>query len=114
MSDSKTRPAPNSRGIPPLPAIRAFEAVGRLGGIRRAAVSLKLDHSVVSRHLRQLEDWLGTALFHRSGGQVHLTEVGARYHGRIAAALAELVLATAELQDKEEQKKILVWCVPGF
>jgi DNA-binding transcriptional LysR family regulator len=106
---------PNSRAIPPLPSIRAFEAVGRLGGIRRAAMSLNLDHSVISRHLRQLEDWLGVSLFQRVGGQVNLTEVGARYHGRISAALAELALATAEIRGRDdEQKKILVWCVPGF
>jgi len=105
-----TRP----RVIPPLATLRAFEAVGRLGGIRRAASSLDLDHSVVSRHLRQLEDWLGIALFHRSGGQINLTEAGARYHGRVSAALAELALATAELRDRDDQRKILVWCVPGF
>jgi len=106
--------APNARAIPPLASIRAFEAVGRLGGIRRAANSLSLDHSVVSRHLKQLEDWLGVALFQRGGGQVNLTEVGARYHGRISAALAELALATAEIQDPDDQRKLLVWCVPGF
>lgn len=103
-----------SKAIPPLASIRAFEAVGRLGGIRRAANSLNLDHSVVSRHLRQLEDWVGVALFHRVGGQVNLTEAGARYHGRISAALAELALATAELRNPDDQKQILVWCVPGF
>jgi DNA-binding transcriptional LysR family regulator len=104
----------SSRAIPPLASLRAFEAVGRLGGIRRAATSLDLDHSVVSRHLRQLEDWLGVALFQRVGGQVNLTEVGARYHGRISAALAELALATAELRDPHDRKKVLLWCVPGF
>lgn len=106
--------AANAKAIPPLAALRAFEAVGRLGGIRRAATSLNLDHSVVSRHLRQLEDWVGAALFHRIGGQVNLTEVGARYHGRISASLAEMILATAEIRNPDDQKKILVWCVPGF
>jgi DNA-binding transcriptional LysR family regulator len=113
--ETKSKDDPNSRAIPPLPAIRAFEAVGRLGGIRRAAMSLNLDHSVISRHLRQLEDWLGVSLFQRVGGQVNLSEVGARYHGRISAALAELALATAEIRaGDDEQKRILVWCVPGF
>lgn len=103
-----------ARAIPPLAALRAFEAVGRLGGIRKAAVSLELDHSVISRHLRQLEDWVGAALFQRHRGQVHLTDVGARYHGRISAALAEISLATAEIRNPQDQKKVLVWCVPGF
>ena len=54
------------------------------------------------------------ALFQRVGGQVNLTEVGARYHGRISAALAELALATVEIRGQDEEKKLLVWCVPGF
>lgn len=103
-----------ARAIPPLSSLRAFETVGRLGGIRKAAGSLNLDHSVVSRHLKQLEEWLGVALFQRDGGRVNLTDVGARYHGRISAALAELALASAEIQDPEEEKSLLVWCVPGF
>jgi DNA-binding transcriptional LysR family regulator len=110
----KVKDIANAKAIPPLAAIRAFEAVGRLGGIRRAALSLGVDHSVVSRHLRQLEDWLSVSLFERAAGQVHLTEIGARYHGRISAALAELALATAEIRDPDDQKNILVWCVPGF
>lgn len=110
----RVREPASARGIPPLAAIRAFEAVGRLGGIRKAATSLMLDHSVVSRHLRQLEDWVGVALFQRTGGQVNLTEAGARYHGRISAALAELALATAEISGGGEERKVLVWCVPGF
>ncbi len=53
-------------------------------------------------------------MFQRDGGRVNLTEVGARYHGRISAALAELALASSEIQDPEEEKSLLVWCVPGF
>lgn len=97
-----------------MASIRAFEAVGRLGGIRRAAASLSLDHSVVSRHLRQLEDWLGVALVQRAGGHVSLTDAGTRYHERVSAALADLALATAEISGREDQKRLLVWCVPGF
>nr|WP_253200997.1 LysR substrate-binding domain-containing protein [Sphingomonas quercus] len=100
--------------MPPVASIRAFEAVGRLGGIRRAAASLNLDHSVVSRHLRQLEDWLGVALVQRVAGHVALTELGRRYHERISAALAELALATAEIRGADDHKQLLVWCVPGF
>lgn len=76
---------------------------------------MNVDHSVISRHLRHLESWLGVSLFQRLGGQLNLTEVGARYYGRISAALAELALATAEIRGQDdEQKRILVWCVPGF
>jgi DNA-binding transcriptional LysR family regulator len=100
--------------IPAFAAVRAFEAVGRLGGIRAAAAVLEIDHSVVSRHLRHLEDFVGASLVHREGGHLHLTEAGARYHGRVSAALAELALATAEVRDPDAKNVILLWCVPGF
>lgn len=112
--DTNGKSPPNWRAIPPLASLRAFETVGRLGGIRKAAASLSLDHSVVSRHLKQLEDWIGIALFRRQGGKVDLSEVGVRYHGRVSAALAELALATSEIQDSDTEKSLLVWCVPGF
>jgi len=104
----------NARSIPAFAAIRAFEAVGRLGGIRAAAAALNIDHSVISRHLRHLEDFLGVALVQRDGSHLHLTEAGARYHGRVSALLAELALATAEVRGAGPTTAILVWCVPGF
>jgi len=42
------------KALPPFAALRAFEAVGREGGIRKAAASLGIDHAVISRHIRQL------------------------------------------------------------
>jgi LysR family glycine cleavage system transcriptional activator len=102
------------KSIPAFAAVRAFEAVGRLGGIRAAAAGLSIDHSVVSRHLRHLEDFVGVALMVRESGGLHLTVDGARYHRRIAAALAELALATSEVRDPGISNDILVWCVPGF
>jgi len=116
MSDIMTRSDEklSSKVIPAFAAVRAFEAVGRLGGIRAAATALEIDHSVISRHLRHLEDFVGVSLVQRDSGHLHLTEAGARYHGRISAALAELALATAEVRDPGAKNVILVWCVPGF
>jgi len=51
------------RGIPPFASLKAFESVGRAGGVRKAALELGIDHAVVSRHLRALEAWLGQPLF---------------------------------------------------
>lgn len=98
---------------PPLALLRAFVAVGRVGGIRKAARVLGVDHTVVSRHLRNLEEMLATPLFLRSRGGLVLTEAGANYHRRVAAALAEIVAATGELTGKG-QDIIRLWAVPGF
>src|SRR5258708_39302665 len=54
------------RRLPPLNAIKAFEAAARLGGFARAAVELSVTHGAVSRQVRTLEDWLGVQLFVRT------------------------------------------------
>ena len=52
--------------LPPLNAIKAFEAAARLGSFTRAADELGVTHGAVSRQIRLLEDWLGTKLFLRT------------------------------------------------
>lgn len=101
------------KAFPPFAALRAFEAVGRLGGIRKAAASLSLNHAVVSRHVRLLEAWLGTPLYRRAGGRLHLTDAGAAYHRRVSAALVELAMGTLEIQQLGDGP-LRIWCVPGF
>ena len=101
----------------PLPAfstLRAFEAVGRLSGIRRAAQSLRLDHAVVSRHLRSLEEWAGVQLITRMNGRAVLTDEGLRYHARITAALGEILDASVELLRRNSSRRLSIWCMPGF
>jgi len=104
----------NRKTLPPFAALRAFEAVGRLSGIRRAAQTLGLDHAVVSRHLRALEDWAGTRLVDRTQGSAVLTPEGLRYHIRVTKALAELCDATNELLSRNSERRLSICCVPGF
>lgn len=104
----------NRKTLPPFAALRAFEAVGRLSGIRRAAQTLGLDHAVVSRHLRALEDWAGTRLVDRTQGSAVLTPEGLRYHIRVTKALAELCDATNELLSRNNERRLSICCVPGF
>jgi LysR family transcriptional regulator, glycine cleavage system transcriptional activator len=100
--------------FPPLAALRAFEAVGRLGGIRKAARELGTDHAVVSRHIRALEAWVNTALLAREGGDYRLTETGRAYHGEIERALATIAGATGALTRQGERMRLSIWCIPGF
>jgi DNA-binding transcriptional LysR family regulator len=92
-------------------ALKAFDAVGRSGGIRRAAAELGVSHVIVSRHLQALERALGTILFLRETGQ--LTGAGTRYHVRIAKALAEIGEATHEAR-AATQEQLRIWCAPGL
>lgn len=106
---SRTR-MPNSqlqsrRALPPFETLRAFDAIARLGGVRKAAQYLCRDHAVISRHLRAIEDWTGTKLIQRSAVGSVLTEDGVRYHRDIASALDIIARATADLIRRGDSQK---------
>ena len=60
MARSRKRRAEsfNHNRMPPLHMVRAFEAVARMGTMRRAADDIGISHTVISRHVRHLEAWL--------------------------------------------------------
>jgi DNA-binding transcriptional LysR family regulator len=107
-------PVVERKAIPPFASLRAFEAVGRVGGVRKAALELCVDHAVVSRHLRALEAWLGRPLFDRSTATPKLNAAGRRYHQAISASMMEVARATREVMGGEKGDRLLIWCVPGF
>ena len=108
------RSTEDRKAVPPFATLRAFEAVGTLRGIRRAAQALNLDHAVVSRHIRSLEEWAGVRLVERVHGNVTLTDHGSRFHSKIAEALLAISDAAAELVSRAHEQRIQIWCVPGF
>ena len=63
-----------SRQLPPLYALRAFEAAARLSSFTRAGEELSITQSAVSRHIRTLEEHFACRLFVRSGRSLQLTE----------------------------------------
>jgi len=101
--------------IPPFVTLRAFEAVGSCGGVRRAATLLSVDHAAVSRHLRALEQWTGMTLIDRSAGsQGGLTERGRIYHERLTQALSMIASATQDLMRRPDDGHLRLWCAPGL
>jgi LysR family glycine cleavage system transcriptional activator len=100
--------------LPPFAAIRAFEAIGTCGGIRRAALELSIDHAAVSRHLRALETWAGVALVDRAGGGASLTESGLKFHRAITQGLAGIAAASLELTRRADDAHLSLWCSPGL
>ena len=65
--------------LPPLNALRAFEAAGRHGGFTAAADELCVTRGAISRHVKLLEEHLGVALFRRLPQGIELTEQGRRF-----------------------------------
>lgn len=74
----------------PLSGLRAFDAAARHGSFTHAGREVFLTHGAISRHVRNLEAFLGYALFERTARGVVLTRGGARFHARVQAALAQL------------------------
>jgi len=82
------------RCLPPLNAVRAFEAAARLGSLKEAAAELSVTHGAVSQQIRLLEDWLGApALFRRSVRRVVLTPAGAALLTEFGPALDRISAA---------------------
>jgi LysR family glycine cleavage system transcriptional activator len=90
------------RQLPPLPAIRAFEAAARHENFTAAAVELGLTQAAVSYQIRVLEERLGAALFRREKKRVKLTEAGRRAAVEVSRAFDLLDGAFAQLRTENE------------
>lgn len=105
---------PTRKSLPPFEALRAFDAVARLGGVRKAAQYLCRDHASVSRHLRAIESWTGATLLKRTAAGIVLTEDGLRYHQQVAAALDGISQATLELMRRGQSHRLQIRSIAGF
>jgi LysR family glycine cleavage system transcriptional activator len=80
--------------LPPMNAVRAFEAAARRCSFKEAAAELGVTHGAVSRQIRLLEDWLGRpSLFRRLSHGVALTAEGAAFLAEIGPALERIAAA---------------------
>lgn len=103
-----------SRRLPPLNAIRAFEAAGRHVSFTKAAAELHVTHGAISRQVAQLEQWVGTPLFLRKPSQLSLTAAGRTYLAEATAALDRLALASLHLLDHASPRAVQVNAPPTF
>jgi LysR family transcriptional regulator, glycine cleavage system transcriptional activator len=105
---------PDERRLPPMNALRAFEAAARRSGFQAAGAELNVSANAVGRLVKQLEDWLGIALFRRLPRGVVLTEAGRHYFDRVLGAFDELATATNDLQRRESSKVLTISAMPSF
>lgn len=76
--------------LPPLNALRAFEAAARHNGFVGASDELNVTRGAISRHVKLLEDHLGTQLFRRHPKGVDLTEAGRQFLPVISEAFGQI------------------------
>lgn len=101
-----------SQDLPPLNALRAFEAAARLNSISQAANELYVTHGAVSRQVRSLEEHLGVALFSKEGRGLKLTDSGIRLRDVSAELFNRLRSTCAELQQGQADAPFVLAC-PG-
>jgi DNA-binding transcriptional LysR family regulator len=94
------------RELPPLNAIRAFEAAARRGSFVEAAKDLHVTHWAIGKQIRLLEDWLGVPLFERRTRGVALTDQGAGLLTDVSAALTRLTSATGRLREPQSARRV--------
>lgn len=102
------------RNLPPFKALSAFEATARLGGVGAAARELAVTQSAVSHQLANLESHLRTALFHRQGKRLVLTDTGRDYLNRIGPVLDHLEEASFEAANHSRIETLTVSAPPSF
>ncbi len=101
------------RRLPPLNAVRAFEAAARHESFSHAADELNVSHAAISRHVRGLEERLGVLFFKVAKRGVELTDDGQQYLKAISPALDTIAEATEALSEWPEGL-IYITCEPTF
>jgi len=101
------------RRLPPLAAVRVFEAAARHGNFTRAAAELGMTQAAVSYQVKLLEERIGTGLFHRIKGQVSLTDTGRRIAPMISSAFDGLDDAFGSARSQSESM-LTISCSNSF
>jgi LysR family transcriptional regulator, glycine cleavage system transcriptional activator len=102
------------RTLPPLIAIRAFEAAARHGSFARAAEELSITPAAVSQQVRYLESRLAVRLFTRHPRGVRLTPVATEYSSRLGVALDQIAAATESIKDADRAGTLTIATTPSL
>ncbi len=101
-------------GIPPMRALKAFEAAARHLSFTRAAEELCVTQAAVSQQIRHLEDMLGAPLFKRMHRKLMLTEDGQKFLPDVREALDILARATRSIHPTVDPSTLTISVLPSF
>ncbi len=100
--------------LPPLNALKAFEAAARHLSFTKAAEELQVTPGAISQQIRQLEEYAGTPLFKRTGRQVLLTDAAQATMPLLADAFEKLIEAGRVMKAPARKGKVMISCAPSF
>ena len=100
--------------LPPLNALRAFEAAARLESFARAADELAVTPGAISQQIRTLEEHVGAQLFVREGRGLSLTEAGRAAANAASDAFETLERAVSLMRQPLQRRALTVSVAPSF
>ncbi|AJI94407.1 glycine cleavage system transcriptional activator [Yersinia ruckeri] len=103
-----------SKRLPPLNALRVFDAAARQLSFTKAADELFVTQAAVSHQIKSLEDFLGLKLFRRRNRSLLLTEEGQSYYLDIKEIFTSINEATRKLQARSAKGALTVSLPPSF
>ena len=102
------------RRLPPLNAVKAFEAAARSESFTRAAEELCVTQAAVSQQVKALELTLGIKLFNRERQRLIITEAGREYLAVVRDAFDRLALGTSRLIERQFSGVLTISTSPDF
>ena len=103
-----------SQKLPPLNALRAFEASGRLLSMSAAAEELSVTPAAISHQIKALEEYFGVPLFHRSVRSIRLSDAGAALLPGLTQGLELWVQACQNVGAADESAPLIISSSPVF
>ena len=102
------------RSLPAMTSLRVFETTGKCLSFTQAATQLHVTQSAVSRQIKQLEDYLGVALFYRHHHRLELTAAGKQLLAKLEQSFNLMESAIQELRDPKQRQRLTLLAPPTF
>lgn len=102
------------RVMPPLNALRAFEAIARHLSFAKAADELHVTPAALSHQIRGLEEEVGVPLFHRRTRAIELTDAGKLLYPGVHAGIESLRNAVGQLDRARDDRILVISATPGL
>ncbi|MGK0269382.1 MAG: LysR family glycine cleavage system transcriptional activator [Cocleimonas sp.] len=103
-----------SQQLPPLNALRTFEAVARLKSFTKAADELSVTRAAVSHQIKNLEEYVGFALFERHTRSISLTAAGEVALPKLREGFNNIADAVHLMTSHQSNENITLWMAPSF
>lgn len=100
--------------LPPLNALRVFEAAARHLSFKEAAVELHITQAAVSHQVKSLEEYLGVQLFRRSSRGVQLTDAARACLPKLREGFDALAGAVEMIRERGDEAQLVITAPPVF